>query len=183
MIRLPANPLSGPLGEVAPCFAFGARIHILKHEMDAMVEIDKAGTKVLVKPTTLDKDPTPCTVTEMLDEFKSALGMTDEQTKAITDGIDTVCSSSETKPKIDMGKTKILLNNVYLYLNTPKDTGQQKESEYSVGLDVDLQEAMPDFGFFRIYSLYLKVWKLPEDKREKLVPDVDIEQVRASLFS
>ena len=82
-----------------------------------------------------------------------------------------------------MGKTKILLNNVYLYLNTPKDTGQQKESEYSVGLDVDLQEAMPDFGFFRIYSLYLKVWKLPEDKREKLVPDVDIEQVRASLFS
>lgn len=142
-------------------FATGLNFDLLKVNFQAMVEKSENGTKVLLLPTKTENPPS-VSLGEMVNEFKTGLGI-EGADKAITDKINAVKKDDKA---INVNEIKFQLAAAFLYVEKPKepqkDTPQNEESktktEYALAINVDLKDALPDFGFFKINNVFIAVW-------------------------
>ena len=142
-------------------FATGANFSLLKVNFQAMYEKSEDGSKVLLLPTKTENPPS-VSLGEMLNEFKIGFGI-EGADKVITDKVNAVKKEDKS---ININEIKFQLAAAFLYMEKPKeekkDTPQNEESkpktEYALAINIDLKDALPDFGFFKINNVFIAVW-------------------------
>lgn len=132
--------------------ALGANFDLLKTNLSAVFEKDNKGSKILLLPTKINS-PTAVTLGEMISDFKSAFGMSDEDTKKIGSSLDAVKKEGS---KFNPDAITFQLQSAFLYKDSPKEG--EGTLEYAVAVFVNMADALPDLGFVKLNSLFIAVW-------------------------
>ena len=155
--------------------AFGANFDLLKTNLAAVFEKDENGTKILLIPTKVDS-PTPVTLGEMLADFESAFGINPDDLGNIESGLKAV---NEGNKKFNINAITFQLQSAFLY----KDSSimKEKEAEYAFAISVDMSEALPDFGFAKLNSLFFAVWNTERETVLRQIGTGNITKLLANL--
>lgn len=165
--------------------ALGANFDLLKTNLSAMFEKDETGSKILLLPTKIDS-PTPVTLGEMVADFKKAFGMGEEDSKKIESSLDAVKKEGS---KFDPNAITFQLQSAFLYKSMPKQptdaasTDQQAkgETEYAFALSVNMADALPDFGFVKLNSMFIAVWNTEREIVLQQIGTGNITKMLANL--
>lgn len=133
--------------------AVGLNFDLLKTNLVAMYEENEKGSEILLLPTKVDS-PTSVTFEEMIKDFKNVVGMGDNADNIVSSLQSVKKNGSTFQPE----KITVSLQSAYLYKTIPKVEGNESELDYAIAVSVDMADALPDFGFFKINSLFLAVW-------------------------
>lgn len=132
--------------------ALGANFELLKTNLTGVFEKDDKGSRVLLAPTKVD-NPTSVTLEEMIVDFKKAFNMSEEDSKKIEDSLNNVKKEGSS---FDISKIAFQLQAAFLYRDAP--TNGTATTEYAFAVSVDMSDALPDFGFVKLNSLFVAVW-------------------------
>lgn len=132
--------------------ALGANFELLKTNLTGVFEKDEKGSRVLLAPTKVD-NPTSVTLGEMISDFKNAFGMSTEDSKKIEDNLNNVKKEGSS---FDINKIAFQLQAAFLYRDAP--TNGTATTEYAFAVSVDMSDALPDFGFVKLNSLFVAMW-------------------------
>ena len=134
-------------------------ISLLGRDIEAIYEKSADHHRVLVSPTDFT-DHHPVSFETMINQFKSVLGMSDQDANNIGEQI----TSLDEGGKIDLKKITVDLETMYLYISykTGQPKGQMESSEFALSIKVSFEDALPDLGFIQLHSISLKLWKLPD---------------------
>lgn len=140
--------------------AIGINFDLLKTNLSAIYEKDDKGSKILLCPTKIDS-PNTVTFGEMIEDFKKALGMKEEDSAKIGNSLDSL-KKDDKKSKFAPVAITVQLQAAFLYKTMPKKVeGEDKvkeETEYAIAVALDFSDALPDLGFVKLNSLFLAVW-------------------------
>lgn len=132
--------------------ALGANFELLKTNLAAVFEKDDNGSRVLLAPTKVE-NPTSVTLDEMKKDFQKAFNMSDDDSKKIEKSLD---AAKKEGSAFDISKIAFQLQAAFLYRNAP--TNGTATTEYAFAISVDMSDALPDFGFVKLNSLFVAVW-------------------------
>lgn len=132
--------------------ALGANFELLKTPLAAVFEKDEQGSRVLLAPTKVE-NPSSVQLGDMIADFKKAFNMSDEDSKKIESSLNSVKKEGSA---FDINKIAFQLQAAFLYRNAPA-TGTAT-TEYAFAISVDMSDALPDFGFVKLNSLFIAVW-------------------------
>lgn len=163
--------------------ALGANFNLLKTNLAAMFEKDETSNKILLVPTKINS-PTPVTLKEMVDDFKSAFGMSDEDSKKIGNTLDAVATPKGEK-KFDVNAITFQLQAAFLYKEIPaaqaEAEAQKGVTEYAFAISVDMADALPDLGFVKLNSLFVAVWNTEREAVLRQIGTGNIAKILANL--
>lgn len=152
-------PTPAPKNENTPInVRVGINLSLLGREIAAIYEKAEDHHRVLVAPTDFT-DHKPVSFETMINQFKSVLGMSEQETNNIGEQI----TSLDEGGKIDLKKITVDLETIYLYINykSGQPKGQMESCEFALSVKVSFDDALPDLGFIQLHSISLKIWKLP----------------------
>lgn len=132
--------------------AFGVNFDLLKTNLSAIYEKDDAGSRVLLLPTKLDSSET-VSLGEMIDDFKKVLGMKEEESPKIEESLKAL---NKQEGQFDLNKLTFQLQSAFFYKDMPKQG--DGETEYALAISVNMENALPDFGFIKLNKLSIAVW-------------------------
>lgn len=155
--------------------ALGANFDLLKTNLAAVFEKDDNGSKILLVPTKIDS-PTPVTLGEMINDFKKAFGMNEEDSKKIESSLDAVKKEGSA---FDVNKITFQLQSAFLYKDSPKEG--EGATEYAFAISVDMSEALPDLGFVKLNSLFIAVWNTERETVLHQIGTGNITKMLANL--
>lgn len=161
-------------------FALGINFDLLKTNLAAMYEKNEEGSKILLLPTTVNS-PTSVTLEEMITDFKKAFGMSDDDSKKISDSLNGVKKEDKA---FNIDQITFQLQAAFFYKNSPAkkentpDTPKKESetastesatattpaetenefTEYAFAVSVNMADALPDFGFIKLNSLFVAIW-------------------------
>lgn len=173
--------------------ALGVNFDLLKTNLAAVFEKDETGSKILLVPTKIDS-PTPVTLKEMIEDFKSAFGMSDEDSNKIGGTLDAVATKKEGS-KFDINAITFQLQAAFLYKEMPTaaqaGTGAKAGTEaqnapngvteYAFAISVDMSDALPDLGFVKLNSLFFAVWNTEREAVLRQIGTGNITKMLANL--
>lgn len=155
--------------------ALGANFDLLKTNLSAVFEKDADGSKILLAPTKIDS-PTPVTLGEMMDDFKKAFGMSEEDSQKIEKNLDAVRKEGS---QFDVKAITFQLQSAFLYKDSPKE--KEGITEYAFAMSVDMSDALPDLGFVKLNSLFIAVWNTERETVLRQIGTGNITKMLASL--
>lgn len=155
--------------------ALGANFDLLKTNLAAVFEKDEKGSKMLLVPTKIDS-PTPVTLEEMIEDFKQAFGMNEEDAKKIENSLDAVKKEGSS---FDVNAMTFQLQSAFLYKDAPKEG--EGVTEYAFAVSVDMSDALPDLGFVKLNSLFIAVWNTEREAVLRQIGTGNIAKMLASL--
>ncbi|HIZ06198.1 MAG TPA: hypothetical protein H9950_07575 [Candidatus Bacteroides avicola] len=162
-------------------FATGVSFNLLKVDFQAILEKSDTGTRALVLPTKADNPPT-VSLGEITDEFKKALNI-DGADANIKEKINAVKKEGKS---INPDEIKFQLAAAFLYIEMPnepkkeepKNEDSKTTTEYALAINVDLQDALPDFGAFKLNSVFIAVWNT---KRKAVLKNIGAGEITEML--
>lgn len=172
--------------------ALGVNFDLLKTNLAAVFEKDEKGSKILLAPTKIDS-PTPVTLGEMIADFKSAFGMSDEDSKKIESSLNAVKKEGSS---FNPNAITFQLQAAFFYKDmpaAPKKEGEGKEptaetqdtdqgtTEYAFAISVDMSDALPDLGFVKLNSLFIAVWNTEKEAVLRQIGTGNITKMLANL--
>ena len=133
-------------------FAFGVNFDLLKTKLSAIYEKDDMGSRVLLLPTKLDSSET-VSLEEMIKDFEKVLNMEKEESSKINKSLEAL---NKEGGQFDINKLTFQLQSAFFYQDTPKQG--DGEMEYALAISVNMENALPDFGFIKLNKLSIAVW-------------------------
>lgn len=185
--------------------ALGINFDLLKTNLAAMYEKDSTGSRILLLPTAVNS-PNPVTLDEMIKDFKNAFGMTEEDSQKISGSLDSVKKEGSS---FNINKITFQLQAAFLYKempapakaegekanndpaanlptqeesgnNDPKENNKGK-TEYAFAISVNMADALPDFGFVKLNSLFVAVWNTERESVLKQIGTGNITRMLQQL--